>query len=289
MTMPQPAPYQPNPALPEIVAVPEGATLYAAPAPMPAPAAAPGLSIPDKLAWAPMDFSKPTFKRMVMSLTGHQKTGKTHWSLMTTPEPVYYANIDIGTEGVAHKMVGRSIQEVVVRYEVGWQQAQYQSLWKQLMTLYDDALASESGTLVIDSETENWELQMLSEFGRTSQIMPRNRQNLNTEKRAFINKCLESKINVVFCSRTKEVWANEQNTGQYARRGYNALDFDIQLVAWTAKRWNPALSYDAQQRPVGGTEYGVQVIDTRFRGEMEGQTYWGATARFDMLLEMSWA
>lgn len=275
-SQPRPVPYTPPPAS-------TGAA---------APAIAPVISTADGMEWRPMDHNRPTIQRMVASFTGHPKTGKTHVSLATTPAPVFYANIDMGTEGVSHKMAHREgeIMEVIVRYKKGWPQAEYKKLWAKLEALYDEALSGNKGTLVIDSETENFELQMLAEFGKTTEILPRTRGHLNTEKRAFINACLESEMNVLFMSRAREVWLNDTPTGGYVRKGYNALDYDLQVVGWTRKQYNPALhGYDAQNRPLGGTEYGVQIVDSRLKSEMEGQTYWGASARFDMLLAMSWA
>lgn len=258
------------------------------PAPLIAPAPAPmtGIQPVSKLAWAPMSTAAPK-KRLVMSHSGHQKTGKTHFSLEHTPEPVFYANIDMGTEGVSHKMAGRNIQEVIVRYEKGWPQQEYQRLWGELDTLYKDALNTNTGTLVIDSETENWELEMLAEFGRTAEILPRTRQNLNSDKRAFINACLASDMNIIFCSRVREVWLDNKATGTYERKGYNGLDYDCQVVSWGQKRHNPAL-LDAAGNVVGGTEFGVQVIDSRLNPAMEGKTYWGPMCRFDVVMEASW-
>ncbi len=120
---------------------------------------------------------------------------------------------------------------------------------------------------------------MLAEFGRTDQIMPRLRQTLNSDKRAFINACLTSEMNIIFCSRVKEVWINDVGTGTYSRRGYNGLDYDCQVVSWAVKRHNPAM---------GGTEFGITVMDSRLNPTMEGKTYWGPQCRFDMMLELSW-
>ena len=262
-----------------------------APQPQPAILATPAAPLvagqpTQALRWAPMSTAPPK-KRMVVSHTGHQKTGKTHFSLAHTPEPVFYANIDIGTEGVSHKMAGRNIQEVIVRYEKGWNIQEYKRLWGELDTLYKDALATNTGTLVIDSESENWELEMLAEFGRTEEILPRTRGRLNSDKRTFISACLSSEMNVIFCSRVRAVWLNNENTGTFERRGYNGLDYDCQVVSWAVKRNNPSLT-DAAGNVVGGTEFGVTVMDSRLNPTMEGKTYWGAMCRFDMVMELSW-
>ena len=238
------------------------------------------------LKWAPMSSVAPR-KRLVMSLMGHQKTGKTHFSLEHTPRPVFYANIDLGTEGVTSKIDVADVQEVVVRYEKGKKQEEYKRLWSEVEDLYNEALAHNSGTLVIDSESQRWELQMLAEFGRTEQIMPRDRGNLNSDKRAFINACLASDMNIIFCSRVREVWLNNAPTGSYERRGYNGLDYDCQVVSWGQKRHNPAL-LDAAGNVVGGTEFGIQVMDSRLNPSMEGKTYWGPMCRFDLIMELSW-
>ena len=264
-------------------------TLQPTPAPQPTPLLAPavapaaGVQPTQALKWAPMS-ATVTRKRLVMSLMGHQKTGKTHFSLEHTPRPVFYANIDLGTEGVTNKIDVADVQEVIVRYEKGKQHQEYKKLWAEVEDLYNEALSHNSGTLVIDSESQSWELQMLAEFGRTDQIMPRDRGNLNSDKRAFINACLSSDMNIIFCSRLREVWIDNKATGTYERRGYNGLDYDCQVVAWSVKRQ----AKDVMGNVVGDTEFGLQVMDSRLNPSMEGKTYWGPMCRFDVVMEMSW-
>src|SRR5574343_408421 len=40
--------------------------------------------------------------RLIVSISGDEKTGKSHFTL-TAPEPIFYFNIDRGTEGVVGK------------------------------------------------------------------------------------------------------------------------------------------------------------------------------------------
>jgi hypothetical protein len=40
--------------------------------------------------------------RLIASVSGKEKTGKTHFAL-TAPEPIIFFNIDVGTEGVVGK------------------------------------------------------------------------------------------------------------------------------------------------------------------------------------------
>lgn len=256
-----------------------------APATLVVPVAAPAQAIQptQALKWAPMSTTPPK-KRLVMSHSGQQKTGKTDFSLRHTPRPVFYANIDLGTEGVTSKIDVADVQEVIVRYEKGKEQQEYKRLWREVEDLYNEALSHNAGTLVIDSESQSWELQMLAEFGRTEKIMPRDRGNLNSDKRAFLNACLSSDMNIIFCSRVREVWLNDKPTGTYERRGYNGLDYDCQVVSWAVKR-QPK---DPFGNVIGEPEFGITVMDSRLNPSMEGKTYWGAMCRFDVVMEMSW-
>ena len=50
----------------------------------------------------------PAPSRIIASIEGTDKTGKSHLAL-TAPRPIMYIDLDVGTEGVIHKFQGEDL------------------------------------------------------------------------------------------------------------------------------------------------------------------------------------
>ena len=50
----------------------------------------------------------PAPSRIIASIEGTDKTGKSHLAL-TSPKPIMYIDLDVGTEGVIHKFQGEDL------------------------------------------------------------------------------------------------------------------------------------------------------------------------------------
>ncbi|HXN71600.1 MAG TPA: hypothetical protein VN861_03495 [Candidatus Acidoferrales bacterium] len=220
---------------------------------------------------------KPLTKRIIISLTGEEKTGKNHTSL-TAPSPIYVHSFDIGLDGVVQKFQDEK-KIYVADYELTVQPGEASAgevaeaadkVWQQFVSNYRDGLAScGNGTTVVDTDTELYELLRLARFGKLTQIMPHHYGPVNAELRDVIRESYDHDANVFFLSKKCPVWENYidstgkekgRKTGELARKGFGDLAFLVQVVATTVRDDTPE-----------GTVFNVEIEDCRFNPAANGQ------------------
>ncbi len=69
----------------------------------------------------------------------------------------------------------------------------------------------QSATVCMDTDSDFFRLQTLAEFGRLSQIMPINRENLNAAKRAQFARCWGANKIVIFTNKLVPMWEGVKN------------------------------------------------------------------------------
>ena len=89
-----------------------------------------------------------TPRRLIASLEGREKVGKTHFAL-TAPPPILFFNIDIGTEGVVGKFqeAGKKVFLYDVRIPKGAAQTTYGAMWTDLKSRITAAYSMGKGQL----------------------------------------------------------------------------------------------------------------------------------------------
>lgn len=126
-------------------------------------------------------------KRLILSLWGGQKVGKTHFA-NTFPEPIYNINLDMGTEGVVEKFVraGRAVFETII--PMGGQRDSAE--WTDLLDLFDERYRTalieannHSGTVVVDTATQLWNIVQVVKIAqardeRMAAVKPRRNETL---------------------------------------------------------------------------------------------------------------
>lgn len=93
--------------------------------------------------------------RIVCAPWGREKCGKTHLAL-TFPEPIYYVNFDMGTEGVIDKFSNKKIHVSTIKYGLMKGVSNSDAL-AQFEEDYGYALvkaSEEAGTVVVDTATQ---------------------------------------------------------------------------------------------------------------------------------------
>ena len=106
-------------------------------------------------------------RRSIMSIEGLDKSGKSRLA-MSAPEPIVYLDLDVGTEGVIEPMMA---QREILLYQVeqpsklGTQSQvmdMFSAVWQDIQARVSEALQLESGTLVIDTFGEAYEICRLA-------------------------------------------------------------------------------------------------------------------------------
>jgi hypothetical protein len=153
--------------------------------------------------------------RTILRICGERGTGKTRLGL-TGPDPVVIFSFDRGTEGVVEEF--REAGKLVYDQEYIWDpgaldQEDPQALQAAAIAVRDRfeadyAYALEQGArmLVIDKESDLWQLYRYAEFGGPSEA-PKDYQKLNNRYIAMINKAkMYPTANLLLIQAMKDEW-----------------------------------------------------------------------------------
>lgn len=207
--------------------------------------------------------STPT-RRLIVRSIGPQKSGKTRFAL-TGPAPVYVHSFDTGLEGVVEQFVGGGKDIRALEYPFNAQDFATEKqvadaandIWSQLLADYAEAL-KDARTVVIDKETEMWELLRNARFG-ASNSAPRDYPQLNAEYRTLIRQAYGAGVNLVLIQGVKEKWVSKMdpakgklvahNTGELEAAGMKEVGYLVQVNLTHTRKIDDdsgALSYHAR-------------------------------------------
>lgn len=192
-------------------------------------------------------FADLTPKRTLIVMSyGMDGTGKTDHALRTGPEPVFHIITDPNAEAV-HKRVARETGREMHYFMLDYNRADvpglrgkadaevkasWQADWKKFTDAYRSALSLRQGTLVIDTATEEYELQRLAEFGRISQ-RGQNYGPINREQKDLMRAAYESDLNVIFVHKMRKVYKGEGDnaswTGEWEPACWSDMRFEVEV------------------------------------------------------------
>lgn len=219
--------------------------------------------------------SVSTNRRMIISVCGEEKAGKNYFSF-TFPAPIYVHSFDIGLEGTIDQFVAKK-EIYVAEYELEIQPGQAEprevaesatKLWDNFVGNYKDSLSSAGkGTVVIDTDSEVYELLRLSRFGKLTQILPHNYGPVNAEFRDVVRSAYDHQCNLFLIGRMADEWINDaagkgNKTGQRIRRGFGDLPYLTQINALCER----------VDREGGGSDFQAVIESCRFNPECNGAT-----------------
>ncbi len=223
-------------------------------------------------------------RRLVASVAGRPKTGKTHFSL-TAPDPILFFNIDIGTEGVIEKFQdgldgqpGKQIYKYDIRVPKGATQGVYETMWADYKKRLQTAYGLSSGTVIHDTASESYELSRLARFGKLTQVLPHHYTEVNSEWRELMRLAYDSRMNTIFIHKTKPKYINNVRTSEYEISGMSEIPYLVQINLETFRNDDP---------DGGGPEFGIKVVDSRHSPNLNGDIYTGdPMATFGFLLNL---
>ncbi len=183
-----------------------------------------------------------TPRRLVASVSGKEKTGKSHLAF-TGPSPIVLFDIDIGTEGVVGKFQDEG--KYFLRYEVRVPKEANKDVWSHMWTnlklRVKKAYDLNAGTIVWDTASEAYELARLAEFGRLTDIKPSDYTKVNNEWREVLRMAYDSLANTVFIHKVKAEWgmiptssgSRLGRTGKFEVSGFSEMGYLAQVNVTT--------------------------------------------------------
>jgi len=175
----------------------------------------------------------PAPSRIIASIEGTDKTGKSHLAL-TAPRPIMYIDLDVGTEGVIHKFQGEDLMVYQVEQpeRLGSSQelmGRYGEIWATVQDKISEALAMNEGTLIIDTFTEAYDICRLAHFGKMSQVQPHQYGVAYADLREVMRKVHQSKMSCILLHKM----GNNFNTGEPEMKGWNDIPHQVQVTLRT--------------------------------------------------------
>ncbi len=244
-------------------------------------------------------------RRLMVGIDGLPDTGKTEFAL-TFPPPVCILFVDQGYESVVNKLNPPPNRQKDVDYKIfslpqaGMNptgagtasqkdaQAAYSSIWNDFYANYVAAVsAPKYKTVVIDGDSESWDLQRLAAFGKLTQVPPMEYTNVNQARRVLIRRGFDSHKNIAFTYRVGHEYEStikinargepkevSEKTGNYIRKGFADSDYIVQVQLRTMR-----------QSTHRGTKFGIEVVKCKPDVELIGLQLWNDQCCYRGLVE----
>jgi hypothetical protein len=200
-------------------------------------------------------------RRLIMSLSGREKQGKTHFSL-TAPGPIAFFSMDLGTEGVLNKKEFRNKEIWVAEYDYhsiqGMDPAAITAEWERLKRDYIEVMRNPGIRAVVwDTATEVWEMIRIARFGKLTQVKPHHYGPVNAEYRDLLRLAYAGDKNLILLHKMKAEYIEDKRTGRFERSGFSDTGF---LTQANATAW----------RDAEGT-FGITITDSRHNPSLMGE------------------
>lgn len=187
-------------------------------------------------------------RRMVISLDGAPKDGRTHFCL-TAPGPISLHSFDLGYEGVVEPFAAtKDIYpfNYTVPMTTRLPGSGLTTLADPAARVWEDfvydfrAAVEQMRTVVVDSMSVAWELCRLARLGKLTQVLPVQYTAVNAEFRQLVQFALAApnKPNVIFIHRLKAEYKDDKKTGNFERAGFGDIDADVQSVLRTSRDYS---------------------------------------------------
>jgi hypothetical protein len=210
-----------------------------------------------------------TNRRIIMAVCAMEKCGKTTFGL-SAPGPTGYFNFDRKVESAVLEMLGIGESDLYIR-EIRVNgtdpQDKHQAEWEEVHAAFLWMLSSDNiRTIVVDTESEMWELARMAAFGKLTQVMPYQYTMLNSMYKNMLDQCDKHNKNVIFLRKMKKQYKNDVWSGRYEPSGFAKLKDIVQV--------NAEMYIDDDDG------FTFEVINNAFQAQMNHQTFSGDMCTF---------
>lgn len=235
-------------------------------------------------------------RRLLIGCDGAPDTGKTEFAL-SAPGPGLAILLDRGIDGLLDNPSPPSTRQKNWQFKVvkvpkatQMDQAGYLKYWQEFyFQSYIPAL-DDAGTrsILIDGDSDSWELQRLAEFGRIAQVPQNLYSNVNAARRAMYARAHDAGKIVIATNKIKKVYVTkygpdgkpELNSSGNEVRVWNG-DYERQGFADQEYLWSIQLRH--LYEPEKG--WGVRITKCKADRSMEVGELWGDECNFQSLVQ----
>lgn len=248
-----------------------------------------GFLSPDKLRAA------QKYRRLMIGTEGLPNTGKSEFAI-SAPGPGLALCLDRGYEAMLDNKTppptrnsNWAFKVIPVPLETSATQAQFLDYWRAFYAEYSKALANvEARSILLDGDSDSWELQRLAEFGKLQQIPSILYTRVNCGRRAMIAKAYDSGKIIIATNKVKKSYRTTydamgkvmtDNTGKEVREwdgGYERQGFSDHEYLWQIQLRH---LYDKAKG------FGIRILMCKADKSLEGYELWGEYCNFQSLVE----
>lgn len=246
-------------------------------------------------------------RRMLIGTEGLADTGKTEFAL-SVPGPGKGILLDRGIDGVLDNLTpppARRLEDWVFKIIPIPSATQsnkpefYQEYWMAFLKEYIECMTDPCHAVLIDGDSDSWELQRLAEHGKLTGVWPQTKFGpVYAARKAMINRAWDAGKIVISTNKLKNEWkklkdangndllddngdVKKEPTGDYERQGFpdQAYLYMIQLRHLYRRRLNIKTKQE-----VG--EFGLRILKCKANMELVGSELWGDDCNFAGLMTL---
>lgn len=249
------------------------------------------------------------FRRLMLGTEGQTDTGKSEFSwsapgpgvcicldrgfdaALDNPEPPPTRN-DFGFVVVSAKRVfgsNEAVKGTMTQY------------WSEFYNAVKKAIANDDvRTLVIDGDSDSWEIQRLADLGALTGIYPQTKYSpVYAARRAFYSMLWDSGKIIIATNKVKDEWETvtdgegnpvkdsngeekRRKTGNLERQGFPDQDYLWQIHVrhlFKPGSFNAKLGRDVEQ------QWGLRITKCKANKKLEGEELWGPDCNFASLVQ----
>jgi hypothetical protein len=243
---------------------------------------------------------------ILIGTEGETNTGKSEFGL-SAPGPGIYLCVDRGFDGMLdnpnppswRKADNFAFKVIAAPLATQTNQPEYLKYWKEFYGEYTKALANpDCRTVVLDGDSDSWELQRLAEFGKLTQVPSLMYVNVNAARRAMIARAWDSGKVVIATNRVKGEYINKLDdqgnpvmkdgkevrvkSGDSIRQGFEDQDYLWQMQLRHLHKpagFNPITKKDTPP------QWGIKILKCKANPQLAGMELWGADCCFAGLVQ----
>ncbi|MGH7181727.1 MAG: hypothetical protein ACREJN_07105 [Nitrospiraceae bacterium] len=252
----------------------------------------------------PLSSLKKKYKHLLIGTEGQSDTGKSEFG-MSAPGPTIYICLDRMLDGAldnpnppAARREDIAIKMVPILLDGTGTQASYLANWKEFYDIYTRALANpDVRTVVLDGDSDSWELQRLAEFGKLQQVPALKYVGPNAARRAMYARAFDSGKIVIATNKVKDMYKDDTDSAGKPKLGKDgntvrvksgeqeSQGFGDQDYLWHIRLrhlYRPAsvdLAGNIQEQ-----EWGIRILKCKANTALIGDELWGSDCCFETLV-----
>ena len=251
----------------------------------------------------------PGLKRpgIMIGTEGQTNTGKTEFGL-SAPGPGIALCVDRGFDGVLDNPNPPKSRNADFAFDVTaaplatqTNQNTYLEYWRAFYERYKKALENlDSKTVLLDGDSDSWELQRLATFGKLTQIPPIMYTDVNAARRAMIARAWDSGKIIIATNKIKDEYVDKTDakgdtvmgndgkptrvkSGNFVRQGFEDQDYLWQIQLRHLYRASGVNKVTGKEIP---QSWGIRILKCKPNPPLQGIELWGSDCNFASLVQV---